>query len=264
MGHGGTFRGFTVRSLGVHKLAHLYWEVQHRLAPNSRYAVLGAQLRQACTELAAASVDGFTPDDCVQVDAAVSATQMTAQRATMRASVNSVRFGKSATLRVRLTDAVTTGEARIRADVPLTVESQLVTSDEWKSLGTITTDRYGNATMRIRPQVNTRYRVTAPSIGPWTGTQVELGVKVRPTLEINRVQQRPYGLVTGTSLPYVQGGHLVLQRREGGHWRTVAESGIRKNGEFRLSPKKANVRGTFRVVRHPVGGLAEVSSGRIR
>ena len=259
MGHGGQFRGITVQPIGLHKLAHLYWEVEQRLAPSSRYAVLGSQLRQACAELIATQVNGYSEDDCAQVDAAVRATQMTAQRATMRVESGSVRYGKSNELRVRLTDAVTTGEARVRVGVDLTVEAQSVLGDTWQPVGTMTTNGYGIARMSIKPKLNTRYRVTAPASGPWTGTQVELLVKVKPTLTITKSLRKPYTLVTGTSFPYVDGGHVVLQKRQGRHWSTVAESGIAKDGGFRLSPKQVGVKGTFRVVRHPVGGLASVT-----
>lgn len=256
MGHGGTFRGITVEPIGIHKLAHLYWEVEQRLAPSSRYAVLGAQLRQSCAELIAANVNGYDEHDCAQVDAAVRATQMTAQRASLSVKSGGVRFGNESALRIRLSDAVTTGDPRGRADVPVTIEAMPVTSEEWRPLAAATTDKFGVATVPISPKVSTKYRVTVPSLGPWTGTQAEISVPVRPTLKLTKVKRGRPTVVVGASAPYVQGGHVVLQKRVKGHWVTLTDSGITTKGYFKLSHNKAGPRDRLRVVRHAVGGLA--------
>lgn len=257
MGHGGTFRGITVHPLSIHKLTHLYWEVENRLAPSSRYSVLGAQLRAACSELAAAGTDGYTEADCVEVDAAVRATQMTAQRAKVSSSRSTIEIGNRSKLSLTLTDAVKTGDPRVRSGVPVIVESMPITSETWMQLETKKTNAFGEVSFSVRPMVSTKYRVSVPANGPWSATQAELTVKVQPKLSITRVQRGKSILVTGISRPYVQGANVVLQRRAGGHWKTLSESGVAENGEFTLSSTKAGPRDRLRVVRHANGGLAQ-------
>ena len=74
---GGVFNGQTIFALGITKVARLFYTVNTTLLVSaSDYADLGRALRQACTNLAAGGVDGFTAADCVVVDRAVVATEM--------------------------------------------------------------------------------------------------------------------------------------------------------------------------------------------
>jgi Zn-dependent metalloprotease len=75
---GGTFRGRTVRGLGIVKAASIYYEVMtNLLTSGSDYADLALALPQACTNLVGS--EGITSADCEQVTAAVSAVDMAAE-----------------------------------------------------------------------------------------------------------------------------------------------------------------------------------------
>ena len=85
---GGVFNGQTVAALGITKVARLFHTVNTTmLVSGSDYADLGRALRQACTNLAAGGVDGFTAADCGGVDRAVVATEMDQDPATAPTSL---------------------------------------------------------------------------------------------------------------------------------------------------------------------------------
>lgn len=72
---GGTFKGRTVRGLGVDKAARIYYELATtQLTSASDYADLYYALPQACRNLV--GITGITEADCEQVAAAVSAVEM--------------------------------------------------------------------------------------------------------------------------------------------------------------------------------------------
>ena len=74
---GGTFRGRSVRGLGIDKAARIYYEVMtNLLTSGSDYADLALALPQACVNVV--GLDGITSADCEQVKAAVSAVDMAA------------------------------------------------------------------------------------------------------------------------------------------------------------------------------------------
>ncbi|WP_165821227.1 M4 family metallopeptidase [Nocardioides gansuensis] len=74
---GDTFNGRTISPVGSTKTARLFYTVNNDfLVSGSDYADLARALRQACTNLASAGTDGFTPADCTQVDQAILATEM--------------------------------------------------------------------------------------------------------------------------------------------------------------------------------------------
>lgn len=78
---GGTFNGQTVTGIDagdptLTRTATLYTEVIKRLSSGAGYAELADVLEQACGVLATAGTAGFTADDCVQVAAATTATEL--------------------------------------------------------------------------------------------------------------------------------------------------------------------------------------------
>jgi Zn-dependent metalloprotease len=75
---GGTFNGRTITGIGIDRAAQIYYRTLLMLPSGSDYAVLGATLSAACLQLTQSS-GGITTDDCTQVDAAVTATEMALQ-----------------------------------------------------------------------------------------------------------------------------------------------------------------------------------------
>ncbi len=80
---GGTFNGYTVTGLGIHKAATIYYEVNTNLLTSaSDYGDLYNALQQACTDLIGTDADPgagsavITSGDCTQVTNAVNAVEM--------------------------------------------------------------------------------------------------------------------------------------------------------------------------------------------
>lgn len=81
---GGTFNGVTVAGVdagdsNLTKTATLYHEVMVRLTSGAEYDDLARTLASTCAELAAATVAGFTSEDCASVEAAIAATELLEQ-----------------------------------------------------------------------------------------------------------------------------------------------------------------------------------------
>lgn len=77
MTDGGTFNGKTVKSLGLDKVAQLYYEVQtHLLTSAADYADLYDALLQACTNLTLQDAEKFNGTDCEQMRNALDAVEM--------------------------------------------------------------------------------------------------------------------------------------------------------------------------------------------
>ena len=75
MTDGDTFNGYTVNGLGIAKVADIYYEAQtNLLTSGSDYADLHAALIQACQNLT--GIDGISSFDCLNVQAAVDAVEM--------------------------------------------------------------------------------------------------------------------------------------------------------------------------------------------
>ncbi|MGB5470637.1 MAG: M4 family metallopeptidase [Woeseiaceae bacterium] len=77
MTDGGNFNGYTVNSLGIGKVADIYYEAQtNLLTSGSDYVDLHMALGQACQNLI--GIDGITSGDCLNVQAAIDAVEMDA------------------------------------------------------------------------------------------------------------------------------------------------------------------------------------------
>ena len=75
MTDGDTFNGYTVNGLGIGKVADIYYEAQtNLLTSGSDYADLHAALTQACLNLT--GIDGISSVDCLNVQAAIDAVEM--------------------------------------------------------------------------------------------------------------------------------------------------------------------------------------------
>jgi Zn-dependent metalloprotease len=73
---GDTFRGRTVRGLGINKAAQIIYAASQLLTPATDYRGLAAALRQACSSLASAGT--VTASDCTSVNDAIAAVSMDA------------------------------------------------------------------------------------------------------------------------------------------------------------------------------------------
>jgi Zn-dependent metalloprotease len=71
---GDTFRGHTVRGLGINKAATIIYAATQLLTPATDYRGLAAALRQACSSLTAAGT--VTASDCTSVTEAIAAVSM--------------------------------------------------------------------------------------------------------------------------------------------------------------------------------------------
>jgi len=72
---GDTFNGRTVTGIGIAKSATLWYQTELLLRSGSSFADLAATLHQACATLV--GNNGFTTDDCAQVDTAAATTELT-------------------------------------------------------------------------------------------------------------------------------------------------------------------------------------------
>ncbi len=100
---GGTFNGVTVKPIGAVTTAQIYYEAMTSLlGPGSDYLDLYHALQQACTNLTS---DGFTTaDDCNQVEAAVTATEMNLAPITEGARLRTDRCDTDVTPQTLFTD----------------------------------------------------------------------------------------------------------------------------------------------------------------
>jgi len=77
IGRGGTFNGQAVTGLGLTKTAAIYYRTLNLLATGADYADLGATLSSSCRALVGSA--GIAAADCIEVDHAVTATEMAQQ-----------------------------------------------------------------------------------------------------------------------------------------------------------------------------------------
>jgi len=106
--HGGTFNSRTVTGLGIAKTANIYYRTEQLLSSGADYADLAATLPAACQQLATAATAGIVAADCIEVQAAVDAVEMSAQPTTGAAAPEAPVCSPGKTQRMLFADSMET------------------------------------------------------------------------------------------------------------------------------------------------------------
>jgi hypothetical protein len=154
----------------------------------------------------------------VALTQAPAGAQNTPNTVTLAAAPTVVTFGTATTLSGQVTGA---GNAGVKVDL----EQDGFPYDGAKNAGmTVNTDASGNYTFSVKPELNTRYTVSAKAKPQVSSAVVEVKVRTALTLAVNDATARRGQRITFTgAVTPVHTGVVLLQRRIGsGSFRTIA------------------------------------------
>jgi stage II sporulation protein D len=97
----------------------------------------------------------------------------------------------------------------------------------WEKLGAVSRDASGLVTEVVKPTRTTRYRIEATG-----AASPALLVGVAPLVRLT--QPAELGVLTGTVRPKLPGAAVLIERRQNGSWKRVAQTTVEANGSFRV------------------------------
>jgi stage II sporulation protein D len=125
-----------------------------------------------------------------------------------------------------------------------------VTGAVWSTVGALRRDASGAAFLRMKPVRTARYRIDAAG-----ASSAAVLVRVAPLV---RLASPGPGVLSGTVRPRLPGAAVVIERREGGRWVTIAETNLDPAGAFRV--ELGPIQGNYRVRVPATGTFAEGTS----
>lgn len=141
----------------------------------------------------------------------------------LRATNTSVTYGRETTLEVAV-QVPFSGSVRI--------EQRAGGASAWQNVAAVTPDNDGRVALTRTPLVTTEYRAILVDDGPVSNT-VKVGVRPIVALRASRTSTRRWAAVTLSGTVSHPGRvPVLLQRRVGGHWKTVRRLATSSAGRY--------------------------------